>query len=251
MVPALSAISDEEQRAAAALVGDLRRVFGVRLQSVVAYGLDSRTPDGPLHTMALVDRLTFEDLAACAPLVRAWASRQLAVPLLLGRDEFLRSLDTFALEYNTIVADHVVLDGADPFAGVRIAESDLRRACERQAKSHLIHLREGFLESGGDARAVSGLLAESLPAFEALLVNIARLEGSGGSGAQANAEAARAIGLPAALLDDLLAARAGGTIVEPSALLARYVSAAERTWRYVDAWHAGDRPPSDPARPSR
>ena len=72
------------------------------------------------------------------------------MPLLLSRQEFARSLDVFPVEYGEIVANHVTIVGDDPFAGATIAEADLRRSCELQAKSHLIHLREGFLEAGGD-----------------------------------------------------------------------------------------------------
>ena len=55
----------------------------------------------------------------------------------------------------------------DPFAGIRVADADRRRGCELHAKSHLIHLREGFLETQGDARASSRLIAASAPAFRA------------------------------------------------------------------------------------
>ena len=38
--------------------------------------------------------------------------------------------------------------GADPFAGLRSSHRDLRRACEVQARSHVLHLREGYLADG-------------------------------------------------------------------------------------------------------
>ena len=106
-------------------------------------------PDG-VHTLALVDRLDFHDLTACAPRTGDWRRAGAAVPLLLSRDEFLRTLDVFPVEYGGIIANHR-LDRrrGHPFAGLQVSEADLRRGCELQAKSHLIHLREGFLETGG------------------------------------------------------------------------------------------------------
>jgi hypothetical protein len=242
--PSAVGLADERRHAAESLAADVRRVFGLRLHSVVAYGIDE---GGPLHTMVLVERITFEDLAACARMVSAWRRREMAVPLLLERNELTRSLDAFALEYTTIAAAHVVIEGPDPFAGIEIADVDLRRACERQAKSHLIHLREGFLETGGDGQAVAALIGASVPGFEALLVNIARLEGQGrstssdagrGGGEDLAARAAQVIGLPPALLEDVRASRTSGTIVDPTALLSRYLAAAERTWQFVDGWRA-------------
>lgn len=238
-------IPGDQRQAAESLAADLRRVFGTRLQSVVAYGVDDGGQAGePLHTMALVDRVTFDDLAACVPLSQTWQRRGLGVPLILSRDEFTRSLDAFALEYGAIVARHVVIEGRDPFEHLALNDDDVRRACERQAKSHVIHLREGFLERGRDARAVAAMIAGSVQAFELLLVNIAKMEAGirllPGTAGQEDlaARAAEAIGLSPVLLDDLRASRSGGAIVDPTALLARYIAGAERAWQYVDGWRA-------------
>ena len=221
-----------------ALAADLRYVFGTRLQSLVAYGGDGKSTDEPLHTLALVDRITFDDLAACAPIADAWSHRALAVPLIISGDEFLRTLDVFPLEYDAIITDHVVIEGSDPFGAFRVAESDRRRAIELQAKSHLIHLREGFLESGRDPKAIARLIAASAPAFRTLLANIARLNGHSVQTDDAIAGAAReTMNLDASMIREIFALPAAATAaVDPSALLARYVAAAEQIWRYVDGW---------------
>jgi hypothetical protein len=208
------------------LAADLERIFGPRLQSLVLYGDTNGQEDG-LHTLALVDRLTFRDLAACAPLVNGWRQAGLAVPLLLGRDEFVRTLDVFPIEWGDILAHHVVILGDDPFAGLRVDDGDLRRACETQAKSHLIHLREGFLETAGHPDAVSDLIAQSAPALRALVVRVEQLSPG----------CAERAGFTRALLDEIAAAGTSA-IAEPSALLARYLDAAERLWQEVDGWAA-------------
>jgi hypothetical protein len=221
------------------LTAELRRVFGARLQSVAAYGLDAPVSVPRLvHTLALVERLSFEDLAGCAPLASGWRRRSLAVPLILERDEFLRTLDVFPLEYGDIIANHVVVAGADLLAGARVSQVDVRRACELSAKSHLIHLREAFMETGGEPLAVGRLLAASAPSFKALLRNIARLADDDEEDVAAAAE--RQIGIPAAVVREVLSAGAGtqSTIAEPTALLSRYIAAAERVWEYVDTWRA-------------
>lgn len=206
------------------LRSDLQRVFGARLQSLVAYGVLEGDPDG-LHTLALVEHLSFQDLAACVPLVPIWRRAGFAVPLVLTRDEFLRTLDVFPVEYGDIIARHVVLLGDDPFVSMAINEADLRRSCEHQAKSHLIHLREGFLENGAQAATTARMIAASSPALRALVTNLERLDAG---------IAARA-GLTPELLNEIAAA-AASTISEPSALLARYIAAVERLWQQVDRW---------------
>ena len=124
---------------------------------------------------------------------------------------------------------------------MRVADADRRRGCELQAKSHLVHLREGFLETQGDPKHVVRLIASSAPAFRTLLTNLARLEIGDQSdrGLDTTALAStieRIIGVPAPLTAEILASTGMSTIADPTALLARYIDASERIWRHVDGW---------------
>jgi hypothetical protein len=235
----VASLTDDERSALGVLAADLDRVFGSRLHSVAAYGLNAPAePPRVVHTLALVERLTVNDLAACLPFAAGWRRRSLAVPLLLEREEFLRTLDVFPLEYGDIIANHVLVAGANPFGGARVSPADVRRACELSAKSHLIHLREGFLETGGEPRAVGRLIAASAAAFRALLANIARLADDNDEDVAETAE--RQIGVPASVVREVLSAGAGtsSTVVDPTALLSRYIAAVEQVWEYVDTWRA-------------
>jgi hypothetical protein len=233
-------LSPTGRAALEALAADLQRIFGNRLHSVCAYGAGTGD-DEEIHSIALVDRLSFEDLAACVPLARGWTNRGLAVPLILERDEFARTLDVFPLEYGEIIASHLPVYGEDPFEGITVAQGDLRRGCELQAKSHLIHLREGFLETGGDPKAIARLIGASAESFRRLLLNIVALVAPG---APADPEldiaaAAEAhIGVPSSLTRDILATgdRGPSTIADPTALLARYIGGVERMWEFMDRW---------------
>lgn len=219
-----------------ALAADLRRIFGNRLLSVSAYGLTDDA-DEEIHSIALVDRLSFDDFVACVPMARGWDARGLAVPLILERDEFVRTLDVFPLEYGAIIENHVAIFGEDPFDGLQVAEADRRRACELQAKSHLIHLREGFLEARGEPRAITALIAASAEGYRRLLINLLALVDPTGDRRHDPGEAAeRHLGVPADLTREVLAGNKLSTIADPTALMARYVSAVERIWEFVDAW---------------
>jgi hypothetical protein len=234
-------LPSEKRQSLAVLAADLRRVFGNRLLSICAYGV-GHDADGDTHTLVLVDRLTFEDLAACVPLARGWNARGLAVPLLLEEHEFTRTLDVFPLEYGDILAHHVLIEGTDPFDGLSVSEADFRRACELQAKSHLIHLREGFLESGGDPRAVSRLIGASAEGFRRLLENLVSLVRPATVHAvhhDVAEDAQTFLGVPAELTREVLAKAGAGrssTIAEPTALLEQYVAAVDRIWEFVDEW---------------
>src|SRR4030095_10682905 len=137
---------------------ELRGVFGPRLQSLVAYGLKTAPDRTPARTMALVASLTEQDLRACAARATSWHAAGLATPLVVAAREVARSLDAFPLEFAAISADHVVVSGEEPFAQLRVDAADIRRACEVQARSHLLHLREAFVEAGGNGEALGPLV---------------------------------------------------------------------------------------------
>jgi hypothetical protein len=226
--------------AAGLLVADLQRVFGRRLQAAVAYGpaVDGRA-DAPLTCLVLTETLTLPDLEACARRTAEWARRHIAPPLLLTAEEFRRSLDAFPLEYGEILRTHVRVFGDDPFVGLTIARDDLRRACEGQIKSHLLHLREGFLEARGEPEAVADLVVASAPGFAALLRNVARLTGvSITERVQTTYQGAQAAGLPESVVRAVLAFEQPSSIPtgDPARLFGEYLAAVEQLARAVDAW---------------
>jgi hypothetical protein len=239
--------SPAQQRAVDGLARDLDQVFGPRLRSLVAY--PGHQGDGSVHSCAVVDDLGFRDLVACLPYTETWYHRGAAVPLLLTPDELTRTIDIFPLEYTSIIADYTVLRGSDPFAGVAIDPEDIRHACEAQAKSHLIHLREAFLESHAETTRIARLITASAAPLRALLTHIARLPDRRDLPADASAThlsdeslakmAEMRMGVPAAVIRDVLASSANGhsSVTDPSHLLAGYIDAAKRIWEYVDRWH--------------
>lgn len=236
----MSHFSAAQQKAIDALARDLDEIFGARLRSLVAY--PGNQADGSVHSCAIVDGLGFRDLVACLPRTESWHRRGSAVPLMLASGEFERTVDIFPLEYAAIIADYLVVRGVDPFQGISISVEDVRRATEGQAKSHLIHLREAFLESHGETTRIGRLIASSAAPLRALLTNIARLnDNEPGETLSDQALAAMAearMGISATLVREILASSGGGhsTIADPSALLAHYVEAAQKIWAYVDGW---------------
>lgn len=233
--------SAAQQRAIDALARDLDETFGPRLHSLVAY--PGNQADGSVHSCAIVDNLVFRDLVACLPTTENWHQRGVAVPLMLATGELERTVDIFPLEYASILADYVVVRGGDPFKGMAIALEDIRRATEGQAKSHLIHLREAFLESHGETTRIARLIASSAAPLRALLTNISRLVESTAGPLPDEALAAmveRRMGVPAATVREVLKSSSGGhsAIPDPSALLAHYVDAAQKIWQFVDGWRS-------------
>ncbi len=229
---------------------DLLQIFGPRLRSLVAYqshfGVETAGPgtgpggeDEHAHAMVLVETLAYADLVACAGRTADWLRLGVGTPLFLTREEFERSLDAFPLEFSAIAAHHLLVAGSDPFAAVTIDRDDVRRACETQAKSHLLHLREGFLEVRGEPAGVARLIAASVPSFRTLLLNLARLESAPARSREALAEHGSALlGVPKALLDQVRASRRPEDVDRTDTLriYTAYLDAVERLARLVDGW---------------
>ncbi len=220
----------------AATLHDLHQIFGERLQALVAHG---RLDDRPAPSLALVSSLTVDDLSACAARAASWRRAGSATPLLLSRDEFAGSLDAFPIEYGEILDTHRVIFGADPFAGLSIRTDDMRRACEVQVKSHMLHLRENYVDCGARPSAVASLVAESAPGFAALVRRLASLDDRPSATApDLGAYAASGPGLDPRVVGDILAliASGPGAGVDAVRLFPAYVAAVEQLARFIDGW---------------
>jgi hypothetical protein len=214
---------------------DLREIFGGRLQSLVHYGARAHKAASHhrhghhglhepalAHALAVVDTLTAADLRACAGRITAWHDDGLATPLVMPASELARSLDVFPFELSAIIADHEVVAGRNPFDGVRVEPSDLRWACEVQARGHLLHLRQGYVEARGRDDALSVLIVRSAPAWKSLLENVARLENK------------------AAVADDVTRLVGVKEISNEEAvrIFPAYLDAVEQLTKQVDGWTA-------------
>ena len=229
---------------------ELREIFGSRLQSLVIYGQHARPAHDahghdhhaapPTHTLAVIESIGAADLKACAGRVDAWHGAGLATPLLFAAHEFEQSLDAFPFEFGAILADYTVVAGENPFASLAVDPADLRRACEIQARSHLLHLREGFLETRGRADALSVLIVQSAAAFAALVTSIARLEGHPVDDPSAAARhVERILGTGNSAVGEVV--KLSGvhdiTSADGERLIGPYLDAVDRLVRYVDGWN--------------
>jgi len=232
---------------------DLREIFGSRVQSLVVYGIHAHGAErgssgharahgheepALVHTLTVVDSVGHDDLRACTARLGSWHDAGLATPLMLAAEEFARSLDAFPFEFSGILADHTVVSGRDPFQGLHVEAADLRRACEVQARSHLLHLRQGYMETGGRSDALAVLVVRSADAWVSLLQNIVRLEGLAGlDRAAAGRHVERALNLTSGV-EDIVRLVGVKEISSADALrlFPPYLDAAERLTKYVDQW---------------
>lgn len=99
---------------------------------------------------------------------------RIAVPLFLTVDYIRSSLDVFPIEFSEIKGQHCVIYGEDVFASMVVDVRHMRLLCEAQVKGKLLRVRQAYLESQGDLRALKNILKDSLgdliPVFRQLIV---------------------------------------------------------------------------------
>jgi len=109
---------------------------------------------------------SLDAIVACGRSVR---KQRFAPPLLLTADYLARSRDTFPIELLDFQLNHCTIFGSDPFASLVLSKKDVRLQCERELKSILIRLSQGYIVSGGQTKPLSHLLVSAVVAMVPLL----------------------------------------------------------------------------------
>src|SRR5688500_18686484 len=143
------------------LAAQLKEIFSDRLKMVAAFG-------DTANTCAVVENVAVEDPDRCAAHAPKWTKAGLDAPLFIIESDLRSALDAFPLELTVIMATRRVVAGPDLFVDIMVPKQDLRRACEVQARGHVVHLREGYIQASGDSKAVAILVSAANPPFRAL-----------------------------------------------------------------------------------
>jgi predicted nucleotidyltransferase len=97
-----------------------------------------------INVLLIADRLTPEALREARATLTRWRETAEALPLLFGKEEWLRSADAYPLEIAEMRTGYRVLRGADPLSGMTVRPADLRAALEREFRGKLMRLRQGY-----------------------------------------------------------------------------------------------------------
>jgi hypothetical protein len=76
------------------------------------------------------------------------------------KEELLNSLDVFPIEFLNLKESRVLLLGKDVLEDIKIDQQNLRHECEFYLRTHILKLREGFIQP---KRNEAQLIRESLP----------------------------------------------------------------------------------------
>ncbi|HDQ00238.1 MAG TPA: hypothetical protein ENN22_13800 [bacterium] len=161
-------------------VSEYKSAFGDDLVSVILYGSAARGEyiykKSDINFLILLSESGIRNLQQAVPLIKKWQKRMVSTPLLLTKQYIQTSLDTFPIEFLTMKQHYQVLYGEDVFVDIKIDSRDLRLQSEREVRGKLLHLRENYLNTYGEAKAIQNLLKVSLPTFVSIFSGLLHLK---------------------------------------------------------------------------
>jgi len=177
----IEGLPDEIQKLLQTYVKDVKGVFGEQLEGMLLYGSAVRGEFLPgrsnLNILLLVSSYDSAVLKRYSALHRHWSKEQIVVPLFLTEEELHTSAAVFPLEFLEIQEQHRVLGGRDPFIGFHVKIDRLRETVIQGVTSHLLRLRQRYVEGGGSDDATTILLPLSITSIVPLLRGVQRLLG--------------------------------------------------------------------------
>lgn len=118
-----------------------------------------------INSVVVLREITPSLLEALASSGKHFGRKRLHAPLLMTREYIDRSLDVFPVEFLDIKLLHKTVYGEDIFTDISINKSLLRLQCERDLKSKLINLHQGYISCLGSSRSLKTLLINAYPGF--------------------------------------------------------------------------------------
>ena len=213
--------------------------------AAVLYGSAARGDWVPgrsdVNLLVLVDDTTPTALRQLTPAVTAWHGQGFAPPLIMGREEWQRSIDVFPIEITDMQLSHTVLCGTDPVQGMVVDRSDLREAVEKELRGKLVRLRQAYVRFGEAGTILGGFAVASISTYFALLRCIAVLsrKAPGGSPAETAASLGMELGADAAVAVEIAGHRGQKEWHCPPDTFVRYLELVRRTADLVDNFQLG------------
>ncbi|HPX55102.1 MAG TPA: hypothetical protein PK425_01080 [Syntrophales bacterium] len=159
----------------------LKSAFGDDLKSVVLYGSGASGEYLPgksdLNFLVIVTDGGMKKLSRLHPYMKDWGKKRVAVPLVMTKSFLHNALDVYPIEFMTMKTHHIRVTGDDILSSLVFDGTCMRLQLEREIKGKLLHLRQGYLASQGEAKQLQGLIKASLVAFLSLFEAVLFLKG--------------------------------------------------------------------------
>lgn len=157
--------------------GELLREKGAVIHSIHIVGscltadFDEKRSD--INSVVVLGAMDFAFVKFLAGIGNKYKKKGVAAPLVMTPEYIKSSLDVFPVEFLDFHLIHKTVHGPDVFKELEIDTEHLRIQCERDMKTMLIRLRQGYISALGDKTRIEGLITSSItgciPVFRALI----------------------------------------------------------------------------------
>jgi len=143
--------------------------------TAVTDNFEPKTSD--VNSIFVLKEIDLKFLELIAPLGRKYGKTKVAAPLIMTPEYIKTSLDVFPVEFLNFRLIHATVIGEDILENIEINRMDLRHQCERELKSKLIWLRQGYLSSLGNSKTLTESFVNSITGYIPLFRGIIMLLG--------------------------------------------------------------------------
>jgi predicted nucleotidyltransferase len=140
---------------------------------------DFRESTSDVNSLIVLNDLHFEFFKFLAPLGKKFKSKGIAAPRVMTPSYIQDSLDVFPMEFLELRLIHKTALGPDIVQNLEIDPVLLRLQCEREIKTRLIGLWNGYISSTGETDMIAQLLYRSIkgcmPLFRSIVFLLGKL----------------------------------------------------------------------------
>lgn len=159
------------------LTADGNHIHSVHV-SGSALTADFEPKSADIHSVIVLHQMELDFLKRLAPLGKKYGKKGIAAPLIMTPGYIDSSLDVFPIEFLDLKLLHHTVHGEDVLKNLEIGMADLRQQCERELKSRLIGLRQGYLSAAGDRKILADGFNHAFSRYLPLFRGVIQLFGS-------------------------------------------------------------------------
>lgn len=156
--------------------------YGQKIHSIHLTGTaltdDFDEKGSDVNSIIVLKEMDLKFLELLAPLGKKYGKKRVGAPLIMTPEYINGSLDVFPIEFLNFKLIHMTVYGDDLLENIEIERMDLRHQCERELKSKLIRLRQGYISSQGDKKILTEGFVRSItdymPLFRGIIVLIGK-----------------------------------------------------------------------------
>jgi len=163
------------------LTDDYKQTFGADLISLILYGSGASghyvAGKSDLNFLVVLTEKGIDELEKAFDVVAKWKKRRVAIPLMMTKAYIRSSVDAYPVEILNLSLHHVLVFGEDVLNGLTVRRECLQLQLERELRSKLLLLRQGFLSTEGKEKPIRNLIRVSLTAFLSAFNGLLYLKG--------------------------------------------------------------------------